>query len=293
MSSTPGAAAAGPAAPAAGGAAQSQEQAKAAGSAPGGVSVEPKIVRTAGLFITVQDVGAAAVRARAVAVGLGGRVVDESINATPVVPSGDVAPAGPATSTIRRGNYGHLTVAIPSDKLEQSLDQFAELGTVVQRTSAAKDITATYVDTESRIATKKASIERVRALLGQAKDVAQIVSIESELASREGELESLQAQLTAMSNQVAMSTVTIALSSNPDTIPVATDDTGGFVSGLKSGWNAFLSSLRVALTAIGALLPFLVLAALLYVLVRWWLTRRATTAEAPQPAASPRTPSAD
>lgn len=238
-------------------------------------TIEPKVIRTASLYLTVGDVGTAAVRVRAVAAGLGGAVLQESVNATAMVPSdasgsAPVAPS-PVLSTARRGNSGYLTLAIPSAKLDQALDQLAEIGAVVQRASGAKDVTATYVDVESRMATKKASIDRVRALMTQAKDIQQIVAIESELASREAELESLQAQLAALSSQVSMSSVTIALSSNPDAI--VAEDSPGFMSGLKTGWAAFLTSVRVALTVLGAALPFVLLAAVLYLVFRRWRSR--------------------
>lgn len=238
-------------------------------------TIEPKVIRTASLYLTVGDVGTAAVRVRAVAAGMGGAVLQESVNATAMVPSdasgsAPVAPS-PVLSTARRGNSGYLTLAIPSAKLDQALDQLAEIGAVVQRASGAKDVTATYVDVESRMATKKASIDRVRALMTQAKDIQQIVAIESELASREAELESLQAQLAALSSQVSMSSVTIALSSNPDAI--VAEDSPGFMSGLKTGWAAFLTSVRVALTVLGAALPFVLLAAVLYLVFRRWRSR--------------------
>ncbi len=255
---------------------------KVVGSKAGQAAIEPKIIRTASLYLTVTDVGTAAVRARAIASGMGGAVLDESINATAALPSvpGGPSPATPSSSTARRGNSGYLTLSIPSAKLDQALDQLAEIGTVVQRTSGAKDVTATYVDVESRVATKKASIDRVRALLAQAKDIQQIVAIESELANREAELESLQAQLAALSSQVAMSTVTVALSSNPDS--VVAEESTGFMSGLKSGWAAFLASVRVALTVLGAILPFLVVAALIYLAYRAWRRNRAArTATSP------------
>ena len=239
-------------------------------------TIEPKVIRTASLYLTVGDVGTAAVRVRAVAAGLGGAVLQESVNATAMVPSdasgsAPVVPSSPLPPTTRRGNSGYLTLAIPSAKLDQALDQLAEIGAVVQRASGAKDVTATYVDVESRMATKKASIDRVRALMTQAKDIQQIVAIESELASREAELESLQAQLAALSSQVSMSSVTIALSSNPDAI--VAEDSPGFMSGLKTGWAAFLTSVRVALTVLGAALPFVLLAAVLYLVFRRWRSR--------------------
>jgi hypothetical protein len=61
----------------------------------------------------------------------------------------------------------------------------------------------------------------------------------------------------------------------------------GFVAGLKSGWNAFTAAFTSIATAVGALLPFLVLLAI--ILVPLWLFRsklRRRPAALPPPAAN-------
>ena len=241
--------------------------------------VDTKIIRTASIYLTVTSVETAAAAVRGVAAGLGGAVASETVNATEVAPSADPAIGGKATAPVRRvGNYGQLVLSIPTDRLDAALDQLSKLGTVVQRASASDDVTAAYVDTESRIATKKASIERVRALMSQTQNISQIVELESQLAQREADLESLQAQLASMTKRIAMATVTVTVSSNPDVIPPVEQD--GFLTGLRSGWNAFLASLTVGLTVLGALLPWLVVLALIAIPVRSWLRRRSERQEA-------------
>lgn len=47
----------------------------------------------------------------------------------------------------------------------------------------AADVTEQLVDVESRIATQRASVERIRALLARAASVSEITSVESELTS--------------------------------------------------------------------------------------------------------------
>ena len=100
-----------------------------------------------------------------------------------------------------------------------------------------------------------------QALMSQTQNISQIVELESQLAQREADLESLQAQLASMTKRIAMATVTVTVSSNPDVIPPVEQD--GFLTGLRSGWNAFLASLTVGLTVLGALLPWLVVLALI------------------------------
>ena len=56
-------------------------------------------------------------------------------------------------------------------------------------------------------------------------------------------------------DQVAMSTVTVTIS--PET-EITSVDAPGFLSGLESGWAAFVSLIMVAITALGFFLPFLI-----------------------------------
>ena len=257
------------------GAPASGELSKAA-SGPGAPAVvsEPKIIRSASIYLTVASVETAAAAVRGVAAGLGGQVSSESVNATDAAPPAEVTPESKAgLATVRRGNFGQLVLAIPADKLEVALDQLARLGTVVQRASSSQDVTASYVDTESRITTMKTSIERVRSLMGQAQNIGQIVDLEAQLTQRESQLESLQAQLAAMAARVAMSSVTVTISSNSDVV-VPTPEPTGFLGGLASGWRAFLASMTVALTVIGALVPWLIALSIIGLPLLVWLRRR-------------------
>ncbi len=277
----------GPAAP---GAVGAKDQAAAAGapSAAGGaanvdaVNAAQKVVRSATLTVVVSSVEQSAVSIRAIAAGAGGQVTGENLSSSAAVPT----PTASSSGSARRGSSATITLDVPSDSLDTVLDQLGKLGTVSARTVTSKDVTATYVDTESRISTKKASIERVRTLMTQAKDVAQVVELESQLAQRESDLESLQATLETLKKQVAMSTVTMTLTTEPAAAP---DDTSGFLGGLKSGWSAFLTTGNGVLTVAGAVLPFVLALAVVGLPVLWWLRRRragAATAAAPPREAS-------
>lgn len=239
---------------------------------------EPKIVKNAALALTVEQIGPAAAKIRGAVAGFGGHVTNETVNATDTAPDAPMPGStrvDPSYAVPRLGNYGQLTFAVPADKLDAAMDAVAALGTVVQRTSSSSDVTAVYVDTETRITTKKASIERIRALMAQTQNISQVVELEGQLASREAELESLQAQLAALKDRVAMSTLTVVISTTVAGAVTPTPDTG-FVAGLKSAWTAFLNSIAALLTALGATLPWAIVLAL--VAVPLWRRRRALQA---------------
>ena len=235
------------------------------------VGVGPKLTKSASLDLQVKDIGTAAALVRSIATGLQAVVLSEQIG------RGSPGDPRPLTSNGEPSSgfngFGTLTLSVPADKLDTALDQLAKsVGTVLQRTASSQDVTSQYVDTQSRLKTMSASVQRVRALMAQAKDLGQVVALESEVSRREADLESLQAQLEALKTSVDRSTLAVSLSA-PGSEPVTNN---GFLEGLRSGWAAFTASAEELLKVIGALLPFALFFALLGApVVLWWRRRQA------------------
>ncbi len=251
----------------------------------GGVtSVDPavaqqKVVRRADLSVQVEDVEEAAAAVRDIATTAGGVVTSENISTDPepmpVEPEGDAATGGsvPSTST------GTITVSVPADELDATLDRLAGVGTVLSRAVSTDDVTAQYADTDSRVKSARASVERVRALMSKATKIGDVVALESELSRRQADLEALESTLKALDSQVALSPVSVRLTTVD--VPVAEPDDNGFLAGLTAGWGAFRTSVTVLLTVLGALLPFALAAAVVVVpSVLWWRRRSRTPAPA-------------
>lgn len=225
---------------------------RAAGSVRQGV--EQKLVRRADLNLKVGELTAAAQRIRAIAAQQSGVVVSEELHS-----------GGDADVT-----SGAVTISVPAASLEATLALLEKVGDVQFRNTSSEDVTGTYVDTEARVKSMTTSVQRIRELLAKASSVTDLVALENELSQRQAELDSLTAQLTALKDRVAMSPITISLSTD-DFEPVTA---GGFVSGLKSGWSAFVTSMSVLVTALGAVLPFAATAFVIVGPVLWWLRRR-------------------
>ena len=240
------------------------------GAAFSAVAEERKLARRADISLTVPDVDVAASKVRAIAASAEGLVVAEAISSEP---------DDPAT-----GGFSTITISVPSDSLDATLDQLAKIGVVHSRNASTDDVTAQYVDTESRVKTMQASVDRVRALMTQATKLGEIVTLEAELSRRQADLEATQSQLAALKGSVALAPVEVRLSTDEQVLQEAEDDTG-FLAGLKAGWTAFTASVTVLLTVLGALLPFAVVLALVLVPLVLWLRRRGANAPVPsQPA---------
>jgi hypothetical protein len=197
------------------------------------------LIRTAQLAVRVEDMRPAADRAVDITVAAGGVVTSEQASGQ--------EEHGQATLVLR----------VPPDRFDATLDQLAGLGEELSRTVGTEDVTDQVVDLESRLATQRASVERVRALLEQAENLGEVVQIEAELTRRTADLESLQARLAALTERVELSTITLELYSDESALAAQEDEVVGFMDGLRGGWAAFLATVRVLGATTGALLPFL------------------------------------
>ena len=239
---------------------------------------QESLARRATVALQVKNIGQAVAKVRATTATAQGIVLSENIGTadgnTPLTDSARV------TAT----TYGEITISVPSTELDRVLAELGSVGTVIRSTSSSENVGGQIVDTASRLETMRVSVERVRAFLQQAKDLNQIVAMEAELTRRQSDLEALEAQLASLKGSVARSPIQISLTTEPNAIVKQTDD-AGFLAGLKGGWDAFTGSATVLLTILGAMLPFLVLFALLGLPVLVFLRRR--RALAPPPAVLP------
>ena len=160
-----------------------------------------------------------------------------------------------------------------------------ELGEVQERSRNAEDVTSEVVDIEARVASQRRSLARIRELLDQASNLSDVVRIESELADREANLDSLLSRQEELASLTTLATVTVTFYKT-DQAPEGGPNALGFMSGLRGGWDAFVSTIRVVGAVAGALLPFAGAAALVGV-PAWLVWRRRKSAsgghEPPQP----------
>jgi len=203
------------------------------------------LIRTAALTVRVKAVRQAADRARTIAQAAGGELAGETTTA---------AEESSATAT--------LTLRVPPDRLDGVVADLAKLGKELDRRLGTTDVTEEVIDVESRLASQRASVARIRALLARAQTVGEVVAVEGQLAAREAEFESLQARQRALDDQVSLATVTLSLV-GPQAPAPREDEDEGFLAGLRAGWSAFQAATVALLTGLGAVLPFLALALVL------------------------------
>lgn len=197
-----------------------------------------EIIRNADISLRVDDVRQSVIEAGIIADSVDGRTSNQSVTLQ-----------GEAV-------YANLTLRVPAESLDGVLLRLGQLGEVQSLNVNAEDVTSQAIDLDARIQALQTSVARLEALLAQATSARDLVEIEGELSARQAELDSLVAQRAALSEAVALSTVYVSLS---PTSEAAEFTPPGFLSGLESGWNALRTFMAATVTALGFILPFLVL----------------------------------
>lgn len=251
-------------APPAGGVAEDGAVTESSGRDTSGTSGR-EIIATAQATVQVDDIAAAAERIGTAAQRRGGYVESMNVGEDGVV--GAEVDSPDITLSPRSGAW--ITVRVPADELTAAIAELAEVGTVVSSSVSRQDVTAQAIDLRARIDALSASVDRLTELMGRAGTVADLIAAESALSQRQAELESYQQQLKSLESQVALSSLTVALT--PTVEPVQADP-AGFGDGLAAGWNGLVATVNGLVVALGFLLPWLAVAAVIAA-VAWAIVR--------------------
>jgi hypothetical protein len=230
------------------------------------------IITTASATVVVDDVTEAAGDIAASAEAHGGYVESMSIGQTGVV--SPVDPDGVVYDSTYPYPYpspdgAWITVRVPTDELSAMVDELSGMGEVTASTVNRQDVTEQTVDLEARIDAAQASVDRLLELMTQAGSLSDLIAAEAALAERQATLESYQQQLESLESQIQMSTLSVTLV--PKTDPVEADP-AGFTDGLVAGWNGLVATLNGIVIALGFLIPWILVAAVIALIV-WGIVR--------------------
>ena len=146
-----------------------------------------------------------------------------------------------------------LTFRVPQENYASFLAAVAEAGNVTYKDQQADDVTAQYMDVETRLENLKAQRTRLQELQAQADTLADLLEIESSLSDVQYQIESWQSQLDWYSNQVSCCTVYITLNEVETLTPTSTSFGAKLLAALRNGWTGFVSGAQaVAVFLVGA-----------------------------------------
>lgn len=102
-------------------------------------------------------------------------------------------------------------IRIPADRLSEFTEALGGMGSVSYFLEEANDVTAAYVDVESRIAVLEAEETALLDILSKSETVSDMLEIRYRLSSVQADLASLRAQKNTYDSLVAYSTVNLTL----------------------------------------------------------------------------------
>jgi Domain of unknown function (DUF4349) len=196
-----------------------------------------KIVKTANLGITSDDIRGGAAKAQQVAARFGGTIV--------------------RSQTYRAENavYADLVLSVPSDRFEDALDELRRLGEeVITDTVSGQDVTEEYVDLQSRERNLLAAEQSLLDLYNRAGDVQDTLSIQRELTSIRGQIEQVQGRMQYLNQSSDMSR--ISLSIRPVASPPKPPPAWDLALIVAKAWSSSLAVLQTLAAAILSTLVF-------------------------------------
>ena len=223
--------------------AEEPAEAEAAAEAVDMAATEKKIIRTATLTLYSQEYDASLATLRNLCENSGGWIESSS----------------ESTNTRTGLRSAYLTLRIPQSALDGYLVGTEGCGRVTYRYESAEDVTASYQDTQTRLATQLALMERLQALITESADLSDLLALESQIADTQYQIDRLTTSLNNTDRQVSYSTVSISL--YEETAPALTDTTvtlgERITAAIRTGWDAFTGFMQDILVFLIAALPFI------------------------------------
>ena len=176
--------------------------------------------------------------------------------------------------TVNNSQYGwrsaNLVLRIPADKLDAFVNHVEGATNILSVNETAEDITLSYIATQSRISALETEQNRLMELLSQAKNLDEILRLESRLTDVRTELEKHKSQLNVYNNLVDYATVNLSITEVKEYTQVEEEEPSvwqrigsGFVKSVKGVWTIIRELFVFLIVA----LPYLLLVAVVVVVV--------------------------
>jgi hypothetical protein len=192
-----------------------------------------------------------------------------------------------------REDYGYgnretmLTLRIPSTHYADFIDGLPGIANVTRLVQSSQDITESYIETESYLASLTTQQDRLLELMAQAESLEDLLSIEDRLATVRAELQYYASLKNSYDNRLTYSTVTLTLWEVKDYTVIQPTFGEKLWESIKDSGEDFARFLEDLLFFLIGAFPYLVLlTAAVFLIRRVTKKRRAKKADAAKAAAA-------
>jgi len=202
--------------------------------------LDRKIIRTATLDVTVEDVAGGMQEVERIANNAGGFVSGSSLSVI-----------NPQDDDEERRQTGTVTIRVPSETYASVMNQLRGIATNVEAESSdTSEVTAEYTDLESRLRTLEATEERYLELLTRADTIPDILTMEDRLNSVRFEIEQVLGRLNLLDDLSDLSTITARLDVPPLIAETPATESKGWA---ENTWDKSWAASEDALKLVGTI----------------------------------------
>src|SRR6266540_1395980 len=186
---------------------------KAAAPAAGAPSSGGATAKASAPAVQLVDLGNRIVRKATLSLEVGKARLNDTISRATTIVSGrqgiyvssstEVPDNGPA--------HGQVTFRVPVDAFEATLRDLKGLGRYRGEHSSSDDVTTQYIDLGGQLAAWRAQEKVYLRLIGQAKSIGDVISIQNQLQSVQSNINRLQGQVDFLRDQSSFSTIELDL----------------------------------------------------------------------------------
>jgi hypothetical protein len=185
-------------------------------------------------------------------------------------------------STDQSDRRSRLTVRVPADQFDATLERLLGLGRERGLEVHGQDVTGAVTDLEARLRNLRAQEGVLIELMRKAATIGDSIAVQQQLSQNQEQIEQLEGQRRVLADQTTYATLVVSIT--PLGAPPANADSPTTLgSAWADGVDAALAVTGGTLVVLGALLPILVIAGL-GILVWRVVVRRQRRANAPAPA---------
>lgn len=163
-----------------------------------------------------------------------------------------------------------FTANIPSAEFHNAMNEGGQIGKLKSKNIYSNDVTDNYYDLETRLSTRHILLERLEKYLAEAKDMKEMLQIETKINDITSELERMEGQMNRLKNQIDYSRINVYAS-----LPVNQSETGFILPDTKTGARKFLGNVVNFFASFAFVALYIVVfgvPVILFVMLIYWLT---------------------
>jgi hypothetical protein len=241
----------------------------------GGTSITQQLLKNAGAPSSRSlEIGPLIVKTAELSVQVKRGTFDRAYEQASVVADhygGFIEASSTSGSTTRTGM---LRIRVPAGQFDTAVAALRAVGRVESQSVSGKDVTASYVDLQSRLKTWEAQESSLLALIAKATTIQETLNVQRVLQDVQLQVEQLKGQIRLVDNQTAKGTISVYLHEQPPPkkpVVAKTVITPSLGTGFHKGIKAFFGMLVAFMVGVGYLIPMV---ALLMVAMAGWLVVR-------------------